>query len=234
MTRAPRATQTRTPRAARQGNAPGRVTVLITGFGPFPGAPFNPTAALVARLARRRRPALADVSRPSHVFATRYADVDRELPQLIARYRPDAILMFGLAPRRPHLSVEAQARNVVSALIPDAGRSRSRAARIVPGGAPALAFGPHVAQLLRAAQASGGIAHLSRNAGSYLCNYLSWRAIEAAARPGGPKCVAFIHVPLPRRVLPHGRRRRPRPDLDELARAGEAILLALVQVVRAG
>ena len=142
--------------------------------------------------------------------------------------------MFGLAARRPHLSVEAQARNVVSALVPDAARARSRATRIVPGGTPTLAFGPHVAQLLRAAQAGGGVARLSRNAGSYLCNYLCWRAIEAAARPGGPKRVAFVHVPLPRRVLPHGRRRRPRPDLDELAHAGEAILLALVRAARAG
>ena len=27
-------------------------TILVTGFGPFPGAPFNPTAPLVERLAR--------------------------------------------------------------------------------------------------------------------------------------------------------------------------------------
>ena len=35
------------------------LTVLLTGFGPFPGAPFNPTQALVGRLGARRRPALA-------------------------------------------------------------------------------------------------------------------------------------------------------------------------------
>ncbi|HZD90599.1 MAG TPA: pyroglutamyl-peptidase I, partial [Pseudolabrys sp.] len=27
-------------------------TILVTGFGPFPGAPFNPTVPLVRRLAR--------------------------------------------------------------------------------------------------------------------------------------------------------------------------------------
>jgi pyroglutamyl-peptidase len=46
------------------------LTVLITGFGPFPGAPFNPTMTLPARLAARRRPALADVRRIAHVFRT--------------------------------------------------------------------------------------------------------------------------------------------------------------------
>ncbi|HRV30277.1 MAG TPA: pyroglutamyl-peptidase I, partial [Kiritimatiellia bacterium] len=40
--------------------------VLITGFGPFPGAPYNPTRPLVERLTRLRRPALADVELASH------------------------------------------------------------------------------------------------------------------------------------------------------------------------
>ena len=37
--------------------------VLLAGFGPFPGAPFNPSARLVKALARRRRPALAGIER---------------------------------------------------------------------------------------------------------------------------------------------------------------------------
>src|ERR1700731_4705599 len=59
--------------------------VLITGFGPFPGAPFNPSAALAKALAHRRRPALAGIERVTHVFATTYASVDRDLPKLFAQ-----------------------------------------------------------------------------------------------------------------------------------------------------
>jgi pyrrolidone-carboxylate peptidase len=33
-------------------------TILLTGFGPFSGAPFNPTGPLVTELARRRIPGL--------------------------------------------------------------------------------------------------------------------------------------------------------------------------------
>ena len=62
--------------------------VLVTGFGPFPGAPFNPSALLVKALARRRRPALAGIERSRHVFATAYAAVDRDLPKLLAG-KPD-------------------------------------------------------------------------------------------------------------------------------------------------
>ena len=38
-----------------------KLRVLITGFGPFPGEPYNPTQALVKRLLRLRRPAFSDV-----------------------------------------------------------------------------------------------------------------------------------------------------------------------------
>ena len=55
-------------------------TILITGFGPFPGAPFNPTTPLVRRLARLRRPGLSDVRLIGHVFDTRYAAVDPSCP----------------------------------------------------------------------------------------------------------------------------------------------------------
>ncbi|MGB8036741.1 MAG: pyroglutamyl-peptidase I, partial [Pseudolabrys sp.] len=93
-------------------------TVLITGFGPFPGAPFKPTGPLVERLARMRRPALSDVTIVTHIFQTSYETVDRELPKLIARHKPDALLMFGLAPRAKTLRIETRARNAL-ALLPD-------------------------------------------------------------------------------------------------------------------
>ena len=58
-----------------------KLRILITGFGPFPGAPFNPTQPLVARLLRLRRPALDDVELSGHIFPVTYQAVDRELPQ---------------------------------------------------------------------------------------------------------------------------------------------------------
>ncbi|MGB7694559.1 MAG: pyroglutamyl-peptidase I, partial [Pseudolabrys sp.] len=66
-------------------------TILVTGFGPFPGAPFNPTGLLAQRVTRARRPALADVKIVTHIFPTSYAAVDRELPALIAKHKPDAL-----------------------------------------------------------------------------------------------------------------------------------------------
>ena len=158
-----------------------KLRILLTGFGPFPGAPYNPTQPLVARLTRLRRPAFTDVELSSHIFPVTYKAVDRELPLALAKHKPHAVLMFGLAGRTKYVRIETRARNAVTTLWPDADRTRARKGSIA-GDAEAKMFGPHTAKLLRAALGTGIDARASRDAGSYLCNYLSWRAIEAADR----------------------------------------------------
>lgn len=198
-------------------------TILITGFGPFPGTPFNPTAPLVTELARRRHPAFANVRRVAHVFPVIYEAVDRELPVLLARERPDALLMFGLAGRTEHVRIETRARNAVTRLLPDAGGQVPAMAAIVPGAPATVPLRAPVQRLVLAARAAGVPAAPSHDAGRYLCNYLCWRAAEAA-RAGAPRLVAFIHVPGLRRGPP--RSRRPPLTLDDLVQAGEAMLRA--------
>ena len=94
-------------------------------------------------------------------------------------------------------------------------------------------FGPHTAKLLRAADATGIDARASRDAGSYLCNYLSWRAIEATCRDDGPRLAAFIHVPLLARGIAQQRKGAShRMTLEQLVDAGEAMLMELVRLTR--
>ena len=206
--------------------------ILITGFGPFPGAPFNPTEPLVARLLRLRRPALGEVELAGHIFPVTYRDVDRQLPDLLAAHRPQALLMFGLASRTPHVRVETRARNAVTVLWPDAGHGRVRKGSIADG-AEALTFGPHTAKLLRAAVSTGIDARASRDAGSYLCNYLSWRALEATRGNNSPRLTAFVHIPLLARGNVSQRKGTPhRVTLEELVDAGEAMLLEMVRLAR--
>lgn len=198
--------------------------VLFVGFGPFPGAPFNPSAVLVTALARRRRPALADVVGATHVFATSYAAVDRDLPKLFAA-TPDIILLFGVAGRRRHLCIEMRARNAISALHPDASGHRPEQAVIALGGPAALRGSAPFSYLLGALRTSGFPARLSRDAGRYLCNYAYWRALERAT--GRQPLVQFIHIP-PVQLKP--RRRRPdrrRLSFPPLVAAAERLLIAL-------
>ena len=209
-----------------------KLRILITGFGPFPGAPFNPTEPLVARLLRLRRPALADVELSGHIFPVTYEDVDRQLPDLLAKHRPHALLMFGLASRTPHVRIETRARNAITTLWPDADHARLRKGSI-SGGADALLFGPHTAKLLRAAMATGVDVRASRNAGSYLCNYLSWHAIETTGGDNGPHLAAFAHIPpLARDGISRRKGTPHRITLEELVDAGEAMLLEMVKLTR--
>jgi len=209
-----------------------KLRILITGFGLFPGAPFNPTQPLVKRLLRLRRPALSDIELTGHIFPVTYKAVDRELPQLLAKHRPQALLMFGLANRTPYVRIETRARNAVTTLWPDADHARVRKGSIA-GGADARMFGPHTAKLLRAADSAGVDARASRDAGSYLCNYLSWRAIEATRSETGPRLAAFVHVPpLKRDSATQRKGAARRVALEQLVGAGEAMLLEMVRLTR--
>jgi pyroglutamyl-peptidase len=204
-------------------------TILITGFGRFPGAPFNPSGPLARAVATRRRPAFADIERVVHIFETSYAAVDRDLPKLVARHKPDLILMFGLAGRTPQVRIETRARNAVSILFPDVTGFRPDARAIAPGKGAARGRAPF-ARLLAASRATRVSSRLSRDAGRYLCNYVYWRGLEAASRSGTP-LAQFIHIPwVPIVRRPPGRRRRM--SRAALARAGEAILLALLAAHR--
>jgi pyroglutamyl-peptidase len=194
------------------------IRVLITGFGRFPGAPFNPTEALARRLAARRRPALADTSRVAHVFRTSYAAVEADLPALITRHRPDVVLLTGLAGRTPQVRIETRARNLVSVLYPDVdGRIPARPA-IRPGNAALRGRAPF-RRLVAAGRAARVPTRMSRDAGRYLCNYVYWRTLETTSRSG--TLVQFVHIPGKRRI-----------GHAAVVRAGEAILLALIAAQR--
>jgi pyroglutamyl-peptidase len=204
--------------------------IVITGFGPFPGAPYNPTEPLVARLMHLRRPLFDDVARIGHIFPVSYSAVDRDLPMLIAAHRPHALLMFGLAARTPHLRIETRARNVVTQLWPDAEHANVNSRSIARDAPFARSFSPHTEKFLRAARATGIDACPSLSAGSYLCNYLSWRAIEATDRAEGPRLAAFIHVPLVPRDAAY--RQTAAIGFEQLVDAGEALLAETVRQVR--
>ena len=203
------------------------VRVLITGFGPFPGAPDNPSRALVEGLARTRRPAFDGIRTACHIFPTRYATVDRDFRSLIAAHDPDIILMFGLAARTRHIRIETRARNLMS-FFPDAGGFVPAARTIVPKAEHRRLPASLAVRLRRAGRAFGIKTEFSRDAGRYVCNYAFWRALEMNS--GNEKrLAAFIHIPNVRRPSARsGPARSSLPSLFDLTRTAGAILASLV------
>lgn len=192
--------------------------ILITGFGPFPGQPTNPTMRLARHAGTVRRQRFEGLERVVRLLPTTWAMLDT-VPALLAETKPDLVLMFGVAGRRRKVTPELRAVNHQSALKPDAARgfagARSRAA-----GRPFALRTPFDARRLQAMiRAAGAPCALSQDAGGYLCNALSWHVIGS----GVP--AIFVHVPRPRRMMRRkGHEKRPRPTMRQLERAAEAAL----------
>jgi len=199
--------------------------ILITGFGPFPGVTDNPSAQLVGRLAKARRPAISRHQLITHVFTTSYAAVDRDLPALLARHKPQILIMFGLAARTKFLRIETLAHNRKSRLHPDRDRQVAASYAIRPSAPHSLRGRAPFAKLLGAARATGIDARISRDAGRYICNYVYWRALDGAAGSHRPDRVVFVHVPKLRNRRP-GKTGTALPTLAQLARAASAVLVA--------
>jgi len=194
------------------------IRILITGFGPFPGAPANPSLHLARHAARIRRMRFHGVQRILRLLPTTWAMLD-EMPAILAQTKPDAVLMFGVAGRRRKVTPELRAVNRQSPLKPDAiGRFAGARAR-QPGQPFARRTPIDALRLQKAIQAVQAPSEVSRDAGDYLCNALSWVVLGS----GLPSI--FVHVPRPRRMLRRrGHEKRPRPTMRTLERAAEAAL----------
>lgn len=164
-------------------------TVLITGFGPFPGMPRNPTAALALRLARLRLPALAGLRREPLILPTEWRALDL-LKERLAADPPDGVLMLGIAGRRRALNVEIRAMNAARGL--DAAGHRP-ASRVSPSGPPVRSLVSRAPALVHALRRARLPAQTSRDAGRYLCNAAYYTALDLLKARGVP--VVFVHLP---------------------------------------
>ena len=203
--------------------------VVIAGFGPFTGAPSNPSGRLATALARRRRPALAAIEITSHIFATAYEAVDRDLPKLLAQ-KPDVLLICGLASRRREICIETRARNARSILFPDVSGYRPKHGAIESGRAGALVGNAPFPRILNALRQTGLPARFSRDAGAYLCNYAYWCALRATR--GGRPLVQFVHIPRISAMRRRGSFRDRAPPFSRLVTACEGLLLTLIAASR--
>ena len=170
-----------------------RTTVLITGFGPFPGVPVNATMHLVPELARAAARQFAGVRIATEVLATEWAAAPWRLDALLAEIEPDLVLHFGVSSRARGFEVEARARNVCTAS-PDAAGALPPGAAIRDGGAEFAAASLPVQHIVTRLRRRGIPAFVSRDAGGYLCNATLYHSL-GSARNAPRRRVGFIHIP---------------------------------------
>lgn len=166
------------------------VRLLLCGFGSFPAAPRNPSAAVVEALAAR-----AWAPPNAHVdFLTLpvlWRGSAEAVAERAAKARVDGVLVVGVAVEADDFRVETLGRNAASCERLDHSGAAWPHSTIQVDGPPILAATAPVDAMYRALITAGLPARLSDDAGDYLCNFTLYRMLHGAAAP----TVGFLHVP---------------------------------------
>ena len=205
------------------------LTLLVTGFGPFPGAPSNPSSAIVDALggAPSRRLARLGVRLVVAKLPVVFSEIPGALSALLRETRPDAVLHIGLAGRRKKLGVELQARNRLTILYPDAARALPASRHVVAQAPEFRRARLPLAQIAHALNAAGARAEISRDAGSYVCNQTLYLTLYESIAVAG-----FIHIPRPRGRKPLARVKTSRMPVQEMTGAIEQALTVIARAAR--
>jgi len=176
-----------------------RPTVLLTGFGPFPGVPENASADLVREIMPAARREFPDFRFVAAVLPTEWQRAPQLIEILHKRFRPLLALHFGVASGMRGFRIETEARNFCR-MSPDAVGALPALTLISEADSEAL---PVTIDAKAAAQnlgEKGYHATLSSDAGGYLCNAVLYHSLAEAGRRGGRCKVAFVHVPAETRL----------------------------------
>jgi pyroglutamyl-peptidase len=166
--------------------------VLVTGFGPFPGAPENPSAWLIEAL-RAERP-FPGAELHARTLPTEWSAVADLAPRLYAGLQPHVMIHFGLCQRAESFRIERSAFNHTQPRA-DAGAALPLARHVLPAAPERLDTRLPVAALASHLKARGIAASVSPSAGRYLCNYLYYLSLDWAAGQPKPPLVLFVHIP---------------------------------------
>lgn len=169
--------------------------VLVTGFGPFPGAAVNPTQALVEGL-RTDPPNLDGLgSLRTAILDVEYATIGGQLSGAATGFDPDIAVHFGLANECRGFRLEKTARNSHAGARTDNAGALPAAATICE--APATLSSSLPLQEIAVALAAKDLpVEWSDDAGGYLCNAVFTLSRAGACDGLAPAMSGFVHVPL--------------------------------------
>jgi pyroglutamyl-peptidase len=169
-------------------------SVLLTGFGPFPGIPVNASGLLATRLAAAGRAAFPKVSFATAQVPTEWTDGPRRARAAILRNTPTLIIHFGVSQRAKGFVIERQGVNACCAEPDGAGHMPLADCLDAVGPKARKATLPVVA-IKRRLKAQGLPVALSDDAGEYLCNAVLFHSLAMAKSGDHGARVGFVHIP---------------------------------------
>ncbi len=174
--------------------------VLLTGFEPFLEHRENPSQILVEKMDHQHRlsPIRESLKLTTRVLPVDYEESWQQVLGLLEERESQGrgfqwVLCTGLAADRHCLSLEAGARNWMKWPDPAVVEGALGGKEILPGERGFLPSALPWTEALGRLQASGISAEISQDAGSYVCNFLTYRLLHhldsSSAQAG------FIHIP---------------------------------------
>lgn len=170
-----------------------RPRILLTGFGPFPGVPTNPSAWLAETLAEGLPAPDLHGRIQARIFPTEW-QAAALVADLCETLQPHVMIHFGVSEHAKTFRIEHSAHNRTAPRA-DAGGALPASPVILGEGAGRLDTAFPAAALARHLKANGVAAVTSHSAGHYLCNFLYYHSLDWALRQSAPPLVLFVHVP---------------------------------------
>jgi len=187
-----------------------RPTILLTGFGPFPGVPDNATALLVPRLAQAATTLFSSHQVIGEILPTEWARAPARLRSLINDRGVVLTLHFGVSQGARGFQLELVSRNLQTS-VNDAAGKLPASGRVVASGPDLLASTVPAERIAGRLLGLGYPCATSDNAGAYLCNALLYHSLAAARELDDPHLAGFVHVPAS--LMGHGADGQdPHPD----------------------
>lgn len=193
--------------------------ILLTGFGPFPGVPRNPSQSVVERFPDR----LAGQEIHRVVLPTIYDKAGTTIETLLLETTPDICLCLGVA-ANDFLRLETVARNHGTVGIADQSGA-VRTGPIAPDGPELYSCTLPFEAVHDALKLRGIAADLSDDAGGYVCNHVFYSARHAVTRHRLATACGFLHVP------PVGTGDRESEDLDRLTGSVRTTVEILIEQI---
>lgn len=172
----------------------GSPRILITGFSVFPGAPVNPTEALVGILSDEPSAGEGGGAFRAEVLAVEYATIRDRLSAIGRDFAPDIAIHFGLARECSGFRLERVARNSHAGARPDQSGAMP-AAMAVCAGPDTLPSTLPLGLIAERLSAAGLPVEWSDDAGGYLCNTVMTLSLAHACDGLRPAMSGFVHVP---------------------------------------
>ena len=168
--------------------------IYVTGYGPFPGVPSNPTADLAIALHGTQ---FGQHTVCSEVLPVSYEIALGRIRAAIRRLEPTLVVNMGVDVRADRVRVESTGVNraLAGRLDVDGSDWGGRGLLAERAEDEALVTSLDVARIVRAAERAGYASCVSDNAGRYLCNAALYASLLELRQIGRDGRACFLHLP---------------------------------------